>query len=147
VICFSPSLADSFIFLTLTRLVVVFIFVNFSFALFTPPLGDYQPCRAAGRCRRATVSWPLTRPWSLEGGAATLWPRTTRRAPPLTESGTPVQACAAAQRAQQQPQTQGGWIFVARRTQLLPPPRNPPKCRRGAQRFAPSCRVRKQAKT
>jgi hypothetical protein len=41
-ICFAPSLADSFIFLTLTRLVVVFIFVNFSFALFTPPLGDYQ---------------------------------------------------------------------------------------------------------
>jgi hypothetical protein len=34
---FPPSLADSFIFLTLTRLVVVFIFVNFSFALFTPP--------------------------------------------------------------------------------------------------------------
>jgi hypothetical protein len=30
------------LFLTLTRLVVVFIFVNFSFALFTPPLGDYQ---------------------------------------------------------------------------------------------------------
>jgi hypothetical protein len=30
-------------FLTLTRLVAVFIFVNFSFALFTPPpLGDYQ---------------------------------------------------------------------------------------------------------
>jgi hypothetical protein len=41
-ICFAPSLADSFTFLTLTRLVVVFIFVNFSFALFTPPLGDYQ---------------------------------------------------------------------------------------------------------
>jgi hypothetical protein len=41
-ICFAPFLADSFIFLTLTRLVVVFIFVNFSFALFTPPLGDYQ---------------------------------------------------------------------------------------------------------
>jgi hypothetical protein len=35
-ICFPPSLADSIIFLTLTRLVVVFIFVNFSFALFTP---------------------------------------------------------------------------------------------------------------
>jgi hypothetical protein len=33
---------DSFIFLTLTRLVVVIIFENFSFALFTPPLGDYQ---------------------------------------------------------------------------------------------------------
>jgi ribonuclease HI len=39
---FAPSLADSFIFLTLTRLVVVIIFENFSFALFTPPLGDYQ---------------------------------------------------------------------------------------------------------
>jgi hypothetical protein len=39
---FAPSLSDSFIFLTLTRLVVVFIFVNFSFALFTPPLGDYH---------------------------------------------------------------------------------------------------------
>jgi hypothetical protein len=35
-ICFAPSLPDSIIFLTLTRLVVVFIFVNFSFALFTP---------------------------------------------------------------------------------------------------------------
>jgi hypothetical protein len=45
-ICFAPSLADSFIFLTLTRLVVVFIFVNFSFALFTPPLGDYHICMA-----------------------------------------------------------------------------------------------------
>jgi hypothetical protein len=43
-ICFAPSLADSFIFLTLTRLVVVFIFINFSFALFTPPLGDYHLC-------------------------------------------------------------------------------------------------------
>jgi hypothetical protein len=30
------------IFLTLTRLVVVIIFENFSFALFTPPLGDFQ---------------------------------------------------------------------------------------------------------
>jgi hypothetical protein len=34
---FAPSLADSIIFLTLTRLVVVIIFENFSFALFTPP--------------------------------------------------------------------------------------------------------------
>jgi hypothetical protein len=41
-ICFTPSLADSITFLTLTRLVVVFIFVNFSFALFTPPLGDFH---------------------------------------------------------------------------------------------------------
>jgi hypothetical protein len=37
VICFAPSLADSIIFLTLTRLVVVFVFENFSFTLFTPP--------------------------------------------------------------------------------------------------------------
>jgi hypothetical protein len=44
-ICFAPSLADSILFLTLTRLVVVFIFVNFSFALFTPPLGDFQLVR------------------------------------------------------------------------------------------------------
>jgi hypothetical protein len=42
VICFAPSLADSIIFLTLTRLVVVIIFENFSFALFTPPLGDFH---------------------------------------------------------------------------------------------------------
>ena len=33
---FAPSLLDSIIFLTLTRLVVVINFVNFSFALFTP---------------------------------------------------------------------------------------------------------------
>jgi hypothetical protein len=36
-ICFAPSLTDSIIFLTLTRLVIVIIFENFSFALFTPP--------------------------------------------------------------------------------------------------------------
>jgi hypothetical protein len=42
VICFAPSLADLIIFLTLTRLVVVINFVNFSFALFTPPLGDFH---------------------------------------------------------------------------------------------------------
>jgi hypothetical protein len=41
-ICFAPSLVDSIIFLTLTRLVVVIIFENFSFALFTPSLGDFQ---------------------------------------------------------------------------------------------------------
>jgi hypothetical protein len=49
-ICFAPSLADLIIFLTLTRLVVVIIFENFSFALFTPPLGDFQ--RGRGRERR-----------------------------------------------------------------------------------------------
>jgi hypothetical protein len=41
-ICFAPSLADLIIFLTLTRLVVVIVFEIFSFALFTPPLGDFQ---------------------------------------------------------------------------------------------------------
>jgi hypothetical protein len=42
-ICFAPSLSDSFIFLTLTRLVVVLKFINFRFALFTPPpLGNFQ---------------------------------------------------------------------------------------------------------
>ena len=41
-ICFAPSLADSIIFLTLTRLVVVIKFVNFRFSLFTPSLGDFQ---------------------------------------------------------------------------------------------------------
>jgi hypothetical protein len=50
-ICFAPSLTDSIIFLTLTRLVVVFIFVNFSFALFTPPLGDYHLAIAAAPTR------------------------------------------------------------------------------------------------
>jgi hypothetical protein len=53
-ICFAPSLADSILFLTLTRLVVVFIFVNFSFALFTPPLGDYH------FARRSSVDAALT---------------------------------------------------------------------------------------
>jgi hypothetical protein len=38
-------LSDSIIFLTLTRLVVVIKFVNFRFALFTPPLGDFQAPR------------------------------------------------------------------------------------------------------
>jgi hypothetical protein len=41
-ICFAPSLADLIIFLTLTRLVVVIVFEIFCFALFTPPLGDFQ---------------------------------------------------------------------------------------------------------
>jgi hypothetical protein len=44
-ICFAPSLTDSIIFLTLTQLVVVIIFENFSFALFTPPLGDFHRWR------------------------------------------------------------------------------------------------------
>ena len=51
-------LADSILFLTLTRLVVVFIFVNFSFALFTPPLGDYHRVRALGQVERSFL-WCL----------------------------------------------------------------------------------------
>jgi hypothetical protein len=39
---FLRPLSDSFLFLTLTRLVVVIKFVNFRFALFTPPLGDFH---------------------------------------------------------------------------------------------------------
>jgi hypothetical protein len=35
-ICFAPSLSDSLLFLTLTRLVVVIKLLNFRFALFTP---------------------------------------------------------------------------------------------------------------
>jgi hypothetical protein len=53
------SLSDSFIFLTLTRLVVVIKFINFRFTLFTPTLGDFQilptiiasaPPRAVAKC-------------------------------------------------------------------------------------------------
>jgi hypothetical protein len=39
---FLHPLSDSFIFLTLTRLVVVLKLLNFRFTLFTPPLGDFQ---------------------------------------------------------------------------------------------------------
>jgi hypothetical protein len=41
-ICFYALSRTRIIFLTLTRLVVVINFVNFSFALFTPPLGDFH---------------------------------------------------------------------------------------------------------
>jgi hypothetical protein len=61
-ICFAPSLTDLIISLTLTRLVVLIIFENFSFALFTPPLGDFQVDRksTSGTCQflgRSLVSW------------------------------------------------------------------------------------------
>jgi hypothetical protein len=61
-ICFAPSLVDSIIFLTLTRLVVVIIFENFSFALFTPPLGDFHYAAAGylgsiDRRARTTPIW------------------------------------------------------------------------------------------
>jgi hypothetical protein len=54
---FVSSLADSFIFLTLTRLVVVIIFENFSFALFTPPLGDYHIGIIRSDRQRCTSKW------------------------------------------------------------------------------------------
>jgi hypothetical protein len=54
---------DLIIFLTLTRLVVVIIFENFSFALFTRPLGDYQwrrgPKISRERCRPASSYFDL----------------------------------------------------------------------------------------
>jgi hypothetical protein len=60
-ICFAPSLADPIIFLTLTRLVVVIIFENFSFALFTPPLGDFQGQGAKAGKRGNRGGFPMHR--------------------------------------------------------------------------------------
>jgi hypothetical protein len=74
-ICFAPSLADSFIILTLTRLVVVFIFVNFSFALFTPPLGDFQiPLRYPHISKRTPLlSVPLGKSPVFDGEDYNMW--------------------------------------------------------------------------
>ena len=58
---FAPSLTDSIIFLTLTRLVVVIIFENFSFALFTPPLGEFQVAAEMKRRTAAGGGMPLAR--------------------------------------------------------------------------------------
>jgi hypothetical protein len=49
----------SFIFLKLTWLVVVLKFINFRFALFTPPLGDFQRHHEAGE-------WDLVQPVSRD---------------------------------------------------------------------------------
>jgi hypothetical protein len=54
------------------------------------------------------------------------------------EFGTSVQPCAAVRRPQQQCLAWGGWELVAWEKQLFLPPRNLPKSRHGAQRFAPS---------
>jgi hypothetical protein len=91
------------------------------------------PCRAVGRRRPATTSWPPVRPWSLEGDTATPWLQTMLPAPSSTESGMSTQLYATVQRAQQQCPTQGSWEPVAWKKQLLPSPRNPPKSRRSAQ--------------
>jgi hypothetical protein len=81
------------------------------------------------------------------GGCRSNSQATTLPESPSTESGLSVQLYAAVRRAQQQCPTQDGWEPVAWKKQLLPPPRNPPKSRRGAQRSVPSCCARKQAKT
>jgi hypothetical protein len=60
------------------------------------------PCRAIGRRRPATASWPPVRPWSLEGDAATPWLQTMLQAPSSTEFRMSAQLYAAVQRAQQQ---------------------------------------------
>jgi hypothetical protein len=71
----------------------------------------------------------------LEGDAATPWLLIMLPEPHLTESGM----YAAVQHAQQQCPALGGWELVAWKKQLLPPPGNPSKSWRDAQRFAPSC--------
>jgi hypothetical protein len=75
----------------------------------------------------------------LEGDAATPWPLTMLPEPFSMESEMFAQLYAVAQRAQQRCPALGGWEPVAWKKQLLPPPGNPLKSRRGAQRFAPSC--------
>jgi hypothetical protein len=104
------------------------------------------PCRGDGRHHHTTASWPQARPWNLEGGVTIPWLQTMPQEQPLTEPGMSAQACAAAQRAQQQHQAQGGWSPVAWKTQPLPPSGNPRGTSRGARRYEPSCRARKQEK-
>jgi hypothetical protein len=72
---------------------------------------------------------------------------TTLPESPSTVSGMSVQLYAVVQRAQQQCPAMGNWEPMAWKKQLLPPPGNPWKSRRGAPRFAPLCRARMQAKT
>jgi hypothetical protein len=75
----------------------------------------------------------------LGGGVATPWLQTMPLGLSWVEFGMSAQLDAAVQRAQQQRLALGGWQPVAWKKQLLPPPGNPLKSRRGAQRFAPSC--------
>jgi hypothetical protein len=88
----------------------------------------------------------LVRPWSLEGVATTPWLLIMLPESPSMESGTSVRPCAVVWRAQQQCLAQGGWEPVAWKRQLLLPPRNLPKSRHGAQRFAPSCLSKETSK-
>jgi hypothetical protein len=91
------------------------------------------PYQVVGRCRPAIASWPLVRPWSLEGVTTTPWLPTMPLESPSIESGTFVQPCGAVRRAQQQCMALGDWEPAVWRKQLLPPPRNLPKSRHGAQ--------------
>jgi hypothetical protein len=74
----------------------------------------------------------------LGGGAANPWLQTTPPELPLTEPGMSALLYAAAQHAPQQCPALGGWEPMMWKKHLLPPLGNPPKSRRGAQRFAPS---------
>jgi hypothetical protein len=51
------------------------------------------PYRVVGRRRLAYASWPLVRPWSLEGVATTPWLPTTPLVMPSMESGMLVLPC------------------------------------------------------
>jgi hypothetical protein len=75
----------------------------------------------------------------LEGVVATPWLLTMLLEPASTVSRMSVQLYAVVLRAQHQCPALGDWEPVAWKRQLLPPPGNPWKSRRGAQRFAPSC--------
>jgi hypothetical protein len=108
-------------------------------------LSQNVPCRADGRRRHATSSWPPVRPWSKEGGVATPWLQTRPQAQPLT-LWTSAQECATAQSAQQRLLAQGGWWPVAWKTQPLPPSGSPREQSHGARRSGPWCRAGKQAK-
>jgi hypothetical protein len=77
--------------------------------------------------------------WSLEGDAATPSLLTMLPGTSLTESGMSAVLYAAVQRVQQRCPALGGRRPMAWKKQLLPPPGNPSKSRRGAPRFAPSC--------
>jgi hypothetical protein len=104
------------------------------------------PYRVVGRRCPAIVSWPLVRPWSLEGVATTPWLLTMPPESPSMEPGTFLQPCATVRRAQQQCLARGGWKLVAWKKQLLLPPRNLPKSRHGAQQFSPSCSSKETSK-
>jgi hypothetical protein len=60
----------------------VFIFENFSFALFTPPpLGDYQEARRAGGCLRTRVVGTSTTASAREGGGYSVVGEADKQAP------------------------------------------------------------------